>query len=551
MNKKAKVFSLIGISGAMLFSFAIIGKNFDFLGVRALNDNIVVDSDIIFDGSVSEKITTSSPYIFRSTTERNESIYVATDTSVALKSGSIGSFRSTFDGTKDSVINFYSCYDDEYDDYVFQRVKILTIESSNAIDSIGVYLREQDETNYQKVGTMSVLDTAASGNKIGYFDFSKATNFRDSSIRLVQESINGFAAQIKKITLSYHCETNYVPAVKHEISTSVIGSGSIVVDTTKKYRTGDEVRFNVAPDSGYYASSVTTSNPDTVPVDHTTYYSFTMPDEDVEIRVTFEPIPVVLYNVYIGDSEHGTVNLSEPQTQYTAGSTVSFTIDSIDDGYRVVKATLGDEQEISQVGGVYSFTMPGEDVTINVEYELSTYSLSLDCGEHGTVSNFPTGSFAKNTLIEFDVSAETDYVIDKVTYNGTEITGNNGHYSFRMPEETTIVRVTFKQNQPACPYIGEYSAYYSLADQTFTIVIEDANSGYQTDGTKKIHFTITNATESSLTFIQNAQSGDDSSITSSNYCIFWGGTTKDASFGANYSNISFKNSVYTRTFTKQ
>ena len=66
MNRKGKVFSLIAISGAMLFSFVIIGKNFDFSSVKADNLNTTVEDVIDFNGSKLKVATVEGNYVCRS-----------------------------------------------------------------------------------------------------------------------------------------------------------------------------------------------------------------------------------------------------------------------------------------------------------------------------------------------------------------------------------------------------------------------------------------------------------------------------------------------------
>ena len=82
MKNKGKIFSLIALSGAMLFSFAIFGKNFDFLGVRALgNKTVSPNKTVVFEGTpklISSGAT--SRYSTEAISDENTHLYLILDT---------------------------------------------------------------------------------------------------------------------------------------------------------------------------------------------------------------------------------------------------------------------------------------------------------------------------------------------------------------------------------------------------------------------------------------------------------------------------------------
>lgn len=471
MNQKGKVFSLIALSGAMLFSFAIIGKNLDFLGARATNNNVFVDNVIEFEGSKSEKITSSSPYIFRSATKRGESVFVANTTSVSLESGSIASFRSNMEGDDDSTIQFLSYYKNDYSNYVFQNIKSIKIESKNLISSIGVFTRSSDETDFSKVGIMSVEQSSSGAYSYeGSFVFD---DFVDSSIKLVQESRSGFKAQIKKISLFYTCETEYVPAVKHEVKAASCQDGTIDLGEITKYKSGQTVQFTAVPNTGFELGSVLT-DPSCVVSRDGNNCSFVMPDEDVTISASFSP---AIYQVIAESLLLGEIILDE--TEYFMNDEVNFMVQPFDsEHYEIDTVTINDVQ-IEGEDGFYSFNMPAEDVTIRASFKekgspvVETYKLSYVEPVNGSI-DIVKSEYTENEEVIFYVEANTGYKIDTVTINDVDITdeGVDGYYSFNMPAYDVEIEAVFKEQSGPEPV---QSTSYS-----HDFVSGNAISGYTT-----------------------------------------------------------------------
>ncbi len=73
--------------------------------------------------------------------------------------------------------------------------------------------------------------------------------------------------------------------------------------------------------------------------------------------------------------------------------------------------------------------------------EAVTYSITLDAAEGITVTGLPEKA-AEGDRVSFTVSAAEGKVVDKVTFNGEEITSTTSRYRFTMPAAAVTVKIT-------------------------------------------------------------------------------------------------------------
>ena len=73
----------------------------------------------------------------------------------------------------------------------------------------------------------------------------------------------------------------------------------------------------------------------------------------------------------------------------------------------------------------------------------TTNAVTVTAGEHGSASSDKTTA-AEGEIVTITASPASQYVVDKVTVNGTEISVTSGAYKFIMPDVAAAVSVTFK-----------------------------------------------------------------------------------------------------------
>lgn len=249
---------------------------------------------------------------------------------------------------------------------------------------------------------------------------------------------------------------------EYDISTTSNGYyGSVSIDgNIDSADRGDVVSFTVTPRNGYIVESVTVYDEDYDPVTVTrdskdwNSFSFTMPNSDVEIHVTYTDD---YHEITMDVGRNGTATPDAEPSGYFGY--VYYGIDgeriyvnaTPDKGYEVKSVSVTDEKgkKVSVYEGLkddqYYFTMPESDVTVTVEFQYREL----------------TNPFT-------DVKT-TDWFYDAVSYVYTEglMTGT-GSYTF-SPNGTTsrAMLVTILWRLQGEPYVSGYgfndvksSAYY-------------------------------------------------------------------------------------------
>ena len=204
--------------------------------------------------------------------------------------------------------------------------------------------------------------------------------------------------------------------------------GEYTVNAPATATFGDTVKFTVTPNTGYAISKVTVNGE--VVTAQSGEYSFTMPAKNTSIAVETSRLS---YSISTTKGEY-TVNV--PATA-TFGDTVKFTVKP-NTGYAISKVTVNGEVVTAQ-SGEYSFTMPAKNVTVSVECGKVDYSIILSGANFTT--NLPTVAQHEDMLM-FEIKADQDYKVDKVTFNGVDITDASGYYSIVMPAKDVKIDVT-------------------------------------------------------------------------------------------------------------
>ncbi|MDD2353549.1 MAG: Ig-like domain-containing protein [Atribacterota bacterium] len=232
---------------------------------------------------------------------------------------------------------------------------------------------------------------------------------------------------------------------KYTLTTTVLPADSGTVTGDGEYEQGDEVSITATNADGYvfvnWTAPAGSFTDETSPIT-----TFTMPAEDVTITANFEEIPT--YSVTIADVVGGTATVAaNPNSDVLQGVTVTVTISDIEEGkaFSSIEVT-GDDTSGSIItseilpGEQYTFIMPDEDVTVNVNL-ISVYEVNFQ-----TVDGTPAGVSSRKidaiNLSGFKIEIFTDAERNtKKTETETENDGTasvklpNGEYWFRVSKE--------------------------------------------------------------------------------------------------------------------
>ena len=365
-----------------------------------------------------------------------------------------------------------------------------TTTTVNAEDSIG-YIKVTGTATYTIPVPIYNIYTECVPSDAGHFNFITALNQTSQAGKGIFFTVSAHTGyRLVKVTMSYVDENNetqtttlvredgeyyfVMPAADVTLTAEFVrlynitglcipvGAGSFN-GLASRSAAGSDEDFFMTTNSGYRLRNITLSYVDennetqTSVLPYTSgIYHFTMPAADVTLTAVFDPV----YRVFMQStpSEGGTINLSENQTFVVEGTPISFTVTS-NAGYAVTDVTMAyvDENDVNQLitlipneNGVYSFTMPAANVTLNANFAHIPYGISTVCDspEGGTINVAATAY--TNDLVEFTIDKEPYYeltgvtVTNDVTGQVTELTPDqNGHYHFTMPDAAVTITAHF------------------------------------------------------------------------------------------------------------
>ncbi len=151
-----------------------------------------------------------------------------------------------------------------------------------------------------------------------------------------------------------------------------------------------------------------------------------------------------VYSVTIPTGEGYTI--SEIDNYYTAGNIVTFKI-TVTDPKKELASVTSEQVSITNEDGNCSFTMPAENVTVQVELKdakaPAKYTVTVPAGVGYTVSGVNLEGYEAGEEVVFTVSVtDSEKVLESVTSEQVNITNEEGNYRFTMPAENVIVQVT-------------------------------------------------------------------------------------------------------------
>lgn len=175
--------------------------------------------------------------------------------------------------------------------------------------------------------------------------------------------------------------------------------------------------------------------------------TFLMTGVEAKVEVIFKLAP---YDITLKHNTGGTITADKNTAYFSEKVNITVTPDQ---GYKVCYVNLNGKN-LSDT----SFTMPDEDVTIEVVFMKVMYPVTIDSTIHGTVvADYDNAGYGDTVTL--DLKPDEGYYVDSVLVNGTPVSG----ISFTMPAEIVHVEVTFKE----------------ITQQTVGDVITDRNSLYK------------------------------------------------------------------------
>ncbi|MCK5134456.1 MAG: T9SS type A sorting domain-containing protein [Bacteroidales bacterium] len=260
----------------------------------------------------------------------------------------------------------------------------------------------------------------------------------------------------------------YGAAVPFIIAGDITGYGTITPFGVYVVSGADQA-FTLTPRAGYELTAATYNGTDIMPSltdngDRSFGYTATAVNADGMLAVTFEP-EAVKYTVAVTAGAGGTIS-PVGDTAVTVTDEVVFTI-TPDAGFVFAEILLNGTSVMEQVtdngDGTYTYTLigVGENSTLSVSF-LELFTVTISAGANGSVD--PSGSVdvTINDETEFTITADAGYILDAITLDGTDVTGDvvdngDGTYTYLLTgiDADATLAVTFVEMVVSMVYITE------------------------------------------------------------------------------------------------
>ncbi len=230
---------------------------------------------------------------------------------------------------------------------------------------------------------------------------------------------------------SYTCASG---VLNIKVTQAVGGTISVSASSAMK---DSVVEVTAVPDTGYELVEILV---DGVAIDDNTF----VVTKDHKVTATFALID---HNVTKGDETNGTFTLSAATANYgdtitiTTAPATGFAVESV-----LVNGSASGVIEVVK-NEEYTFTMPDDDVTVEVVFGQPSYNVSKEAATNGNFTVSPERAVA-GTEITITATPAEGYEVDTITVTGAsgDVTVNNN--KFEMPAEDVTVTVTFKDEVP-------------------------------------------------------------------------------------------------------
>ena len=301
------------------------------------------------------------------------------------------------------------------------------------------------------------LETKSVGNNVYLCsDCHTATESKPHTVTL--NKVDGVTLTLGTINNNYLADDTVTLTVEKTGTDT-----DIVTVTAKRKSDGTDVILTEVQEAAQdeAAAQATTEKAKTV-------YTFTMPDDDVDISVTKN---AKTYAVKVADGvTNGKLEITDPKAdlnKVTAGTTITV-VATPKDGYTLtadgVVVTYGDNQTLkatpdTEKANTYTFAMPAGDATVSAAFEeVKKYNVTVaDTVENGTVGVEQKTAAAKD-VVTVTVTPNTNFKYTdgslKATYTdgGTKkeindfkaVDGKENTYTFEMPAADVTVSAAFE-----------------------------------------------------------------------------------------------------------
>ena len=256
---------------------------------------------------------------------------------------------------------------------------------------------------------------------------------------------------------------------KFDVNIQTDGNGTVTADKQNPVKKGEKVTLNVQPTNGYKLKSLTMNG---TPL--SSPYQFTMPDSNVTVNATFEPINTD-YSINFMASPWDGGQVNETPKSAKAGETIDLSKFHYTEnpgyefnGWKVYDGTY---KEIPVNGN--TFTMPASNVTVSATFKVAStpqptgHDVTVNSDNNGQVTADPATNVAENKDVTLKITSNPGYELKELSVtdsDGNAVTTtkvDDTTRTFKMPASNVTVTASFK---PAST--GEFKILSVTSDPT-------------------------------------------------------------------------------------
>ena len=321
--------------------------------------------------------------------------------------------------------------------------------------------------NYTVTATSSGNGSVSGGGSYAYGTTCTITASPNAHYEIDKWQVNGSdvpgpATNTYSFTVTGNTTVNAVFKLEtFEITTSVSSSGGTgTVTGGGTYSYGDTCTITATPTYNYYEfNSYSINIGGSISTSYTNPYSFTV-ESDMSIEALFT---LKQYTVTTTNDGNGSVS-GGGSYYYNSTCTLTATPGT---GYEFDEWTVSGSQV--STSNPYSFTVT-EDVTVNANFKVPTYTVTISSVTGGSVTG--AGTYSYGDTVTITATPDTGYEFVSFDVNGSTISQNP--YSFTITSNVTVVP-SFELLPP------DYLTITSLDDNNRVGIVRSSGGTYSLD----------------------------------------------------------------------
>ena len=286
---------------------------------------------------------------------------------------------------------------------------------------------------------------------------------------------------------------------QHTIDVEVNDGAMGSADCAEVANVGETVTVNVTAEQGYMFNNITavTDGGENIIVSQPVVgekYEFTMPDDNVTVKVNFMPIPNLKFYLNKGSELNGSYTISNDKGEEISESELGkqITVDyEPDPGYHLseinITKTIGEvdyqvtNYDHDSANKCITFTMPNGDVNVELIFADTDWIIRTSGPVHGSY-RVSKVSAKYEDLISVNVCPDDGYHYETVSIvaddgtpiipRGVAVEEGPDEWIFKMPDNNVTVSVAFVENLPTYAITTN-----AVAGECTITAPEEANAG--------------------------------------------------------------------------